>query len=318
MRLRRETVARSPGRETLGTAVWLPRHVLSSLEETPLGARHALLGLDELEGVHGRFSEEGFRIYDFSALTEMFRNTSVDEVDLSLIKAPHQALYAHFGAGAGLRSPVPGSVVEGVYVSFGYETVLSESGIECVFVLSMKGPRDIEEDFPAALAAMAAACPIEFALGESVPENIGRCSGNDWWDFAEAWSPFLHEPARVLFNALCYLDYEGREIDEEFPEGAPDGLVNQLSSRRPTEVRRAENRLAGLGFRRIYICGRETARRAHGGGGVSGGSRSGHWRSGHWRHQAYGPRHGLRKLIWIEPTMVGTGKPEDTVYVVRD
>lgn len=29
-----------------------------------------------------------------------------------------------------------------------------------------------------------------------------------------------------------------------------------------------------------------------------------HWRRGHWRAQSYGERHLLRKLIWIEPTLV--------------
>jgi hypothetical protein len=29
-----------------------------------------------------------------------------------------------------------------------------------------------------------------------------------------------------------------------------------------------------------------------------------HWRRGHWRAQPYGERHLLRKLIWIEPTVV--------------
>lgn len=29
-----------------------------------------------------------------------------------------------------------------------------------------------------------------------------------------------------------------------------------------------------------------------------------HWRRGHWRAQAWGERHALRKVIWIEPTLV--------------
>lgn len=30
-----------------------------------------------------------------------------------------------------------------------------------------------------------------------------------------------------------------------------------------------------------------------------------HWRRGHLRHQAHGPERALRKLVWIEPTLVG-------------
>ena len=37
------------------------------------------------------------------------------------------------------------------------------------------------------------------------------------------------------------------------------------------------------------------------GGGVSPRM---HWRRGHWRAQAWGERHLLRKVIWIEPTLV--------------
>jgi len=30
-----------------------------------------------------------------------------------------------------------------------------------------------------------------------------------------------------------------------------------------------------------------------------------HWRRGHYRLQACGPKHADRKLIWIEPTLIG-------------
>src|SRR5271157_5756644 len=44
--------------------------------------------------------------------------------------------------------------------------------------------------------------------------------------------------------------------------------------------------------------------------GVPGVSPRMHWRRGHWRAQLYGERHLLRKLIWIEPTLV-TGQSAD-------
>lgn len=42
-------------------------------------------------------------------------------------------------------------------------------------------------------------------------------------------------------------------------------------------------------------------------GGLSGSQSAGvsaHWRRGHFRHQAYGEARSLRKLIWIQPTLV--------------
>lgn len=32
-----------------------------------------------------------------------------------------------------------------------------------------------------------------------------------------------------------------------------------------------------------------------------------HWRRGHWRNQPYGPRHELRKHLWIEPMLIAGG-----------
>lgn len=49
--------------------------------------------------------------------------------------------------------------------------------------------------------------------------------------------------------------------------------------------------------------------------GESGGvSPRMHWRRGHWRAQAWGERRSLRKVIWIEPTLVAAERePEQSV-----
>jgi len=116
------------------------------------------------------------------------------------------------------------------------------------------------------------------------------------------WKEQTRLIANLVVNALCYLVYDQREVDLDYPDFAHERLVRQTSSNKPTEVRRAQSKLEAMGYRKVYLCGRSFC--APSPGQVGAHSLSAHWRRGHWRQQACGPSLRDRKLMWIMPTLV--------------
>lgn len=120
----------------------------------------------------------------------------------------------------------------------------------------------------------------------------------------------------LIFNFLCYLSYERRDIAYRYPKEAPDKLIVKAeNTRKPTESRRAQSKLESLGFRKVYVCGDNIQRRFK--DSSQGTTTTTHWRRGHWRNQACGERRTQHKLIWIEPTIVkpGQGEPPGHIYI---
>lgn len=308
-----------PGTPFLTTREILPAESLKPGPHWPIDPVYGTNAIDDMRLASARMSDEGFNIFDFSRLTQLFENTSVDEIDLSLISPPMPCFYAHFGVDSSLPSPFPGIVIDGAYVTHGIQTMHGSMGMQCVLVTAQEEQTDHTNDrLSSILPAIAHACPIEFALTSSVPDNLAFCAADDWWEYASLWAPFLSKPVQVLFNSLCYLDYDERLVRMAYPDGTPERLARLSASPRSSEAKRATSKLEGLGFRRIYICGgsRSVATGSH--GGISTATRHSHWRRGHWRHQPHGEGRRLRKLIWIMPTMVGHDeKPSPKVYIVR-
>jgi len=57
--------------------------------------------------------------------------------------------------------------------------------------------------------------------------------------------------------------------------------------------------------RRNYLGRVYTAKAEAGDLGETDRHRRAHWRKGHFKSQAYGPRHWLRRIIWIQPYRTG-------------
>lgn len=68
-------------------------------------------------------------------------------------------------------------------------------------------------------------------------------------------------------------------------------------------ARQAWNQLARQSAERLVKSGFAAARRETPAG--THASPRLHWRRGHFRNQAYGVKHSERKVIWIEPTLIG-------------
>lgn len=127
--------------------------------------------------------------------------------------------------------------------------------------------------------------------------------------------PVYQRAMRLVVNALCYLTAYPEDIQAVWPEKTPKGLAAKASSENPKESEKAKNKLASMGYVPIYFCGKKiddqvnfVERMASCESGVAT-----HWRRGHWRNQPHGPGASLRKLMWIMPTLVGSGSVESEV-----
>lgn len=303
---------RAEGNRAAANLVFVTDMIMDGLAPE-LSAANALPGLldylneegQAMESSVSAFHSTGSNIFDVSPLAEMFRHTSVDEVSVQDLKLPFDAFYIHFGRAATLPSPHTGVFVDGCYIQSDEEYISLH--FVCTFI---------------AAEAMESLPPVErfqrFARGytcllfldQTIPENVASCSTREWCHSAPWWEGFLAEPLRIAVNALCYLNYDKREVEATWPERAPARLVRQTQSPKPTERRRTESKLNALGFSIVNLCGRRLAQEAA--RAAVGTSPRSHWRRGHWRHQAHGPARAQRRLTWIWPTMVGAGAlPEE-------
>lgn len=146
-------------------------------------------------------------------------------------------------------------------------------------------------------------------------EKIGGKTGKTFEQVKNEWSPDKGDIAwksaatnalNIMFNAIVYLTTYQADVVEDYPAFYPQKLVEK--TRGPAkQAHRAESKLNSLGFRKVKFIGRGIkqyfkAQAEH-------GDISTHWRRGHWRRQPHGDRElGLRKLIWIKPTIVNPQK----------
>lgn len=128
----------------------------------------------------------------------------------------------------------------------------------------------------------------------------------------DSLQPMAAQAMAVVINALLYLTMYPDDRDEIWPKGTPVRLARQADNEEapPKARRRAETRLAQMGYRRVHLCGREIRMHDLPGPPGQGAARATHWRRGHWRRQPHGPGASQRRLIWVMPTFVGQAGDE--------
>ncbi|MES0873678.1 hypothetical protein [Sinimarinibacterium thermocellulolyticum] len=293
------------------------------------------------------YENAGRAIFSFpSALVQMLMHSAVDDVPTTLIRAPYDSLFIHFGVEAGIRSALTGLPLDGVYVDIDSGP---NGGISLwatpVAPWMAEAPRwsflkRIQEDHKLGYFE----CRLGFDDGTTFGEILAAPFENpytgmtefDYWrqerrakdalassgyeytikphrEAITTWTPDeecviwreqTDQLARLVVNALLYLVYDKREVELDYPAHAPRRLAAQARSTKPTEARRATSKLASMGYRKVYLCGRHFKSPTIGDGATS---LSAHWRRGHWRQQACGPELRDHKLIWIMPTLVNAG-----------
>lgn len=300
------------------------------------------------------YDEAGKHIFALSpALVEMFKNTSVAEVGIDTVKMPYRTLYVYWGEAAGIRSP-DGKIIDGAYIEnhpgcpYGFFITLTVAIPDLQEV--MKKPLlvrlsadqyrefDLSADDPLSIGEIynnrfqsfhAGQTEEEYQAEEQAMIAAGlRDPDRDIEPLAKILADYRPDPDDVrwqatdnkamglIFNFLCYLSYEKRDVQHRYPKEAPTKLVTKANNlHKPSEARRAQNKLESLGYKKVYLCG-ESVRTKSREQGEEGAAT--HWRRGHWRNQACGEGRASHKMLWIEPTIVNPGNsPMGHIYEVN-
>ena len=132
----------------------------------------------------------------------------------------------------------------------------------------------------------------------------------------------LKNTINLVINCLLYLSLPTEKIDIEkkYPENLPHNFNKKLKySRSPKEQEKISTKIDQLGFSKINYIGQSYKRDYS--SIFSEIIQQPHWRRGHWRNQRYGEKLKDKKLIWIQPTIVGKDinlSLQGHVYDIKD
>lgn len=244
----------------------------------------------------GAFVGAGKQIYDFPpALTEMFRNTDVDDIAFEHVKVPYSAIYMHFGRQ--IDMPLgDGWFAEGAYVNeirnietgdrycnisivSGHESfsrfLAIDQGLEPNYTIaiepvhqSMALAEAVELILSEKMAIlqkdidgeerMKAEVDAQIARGELPPGAVSAQSRNSRQEL-DSLMP-RHESflkmLRLVVNALVYTNAYPDDIDEKWPEKTPATKLRELKKAKGRkETQRVQSELAKLGFSPVHLCG---------------------------------------------------------------
>jgi hypothetical protein len=132
----------------------------------------------------------------------------------------------------------------------------------------------------------------------------------------------LKNTISLVINCLLYLSLATEKIDIEkkYPENLPHNFNKKLKfSKNSKEQEKVSKKIDQLGFSKINYIGQSYKRDYP--SIFPNTIQQPHWRRGHWRNQRFGEKLKDKKLIWIQPTIVGknTNLPlQGHVYDIKD
>jgi hypothetical protein len=108
----------------------------------------------------------------------------------------------------------------------------------------------------------------------------------------------------LVLNTLAYMGIAPTDQTTVYPDDAPKSLVNLAENGSRADRSRAINKMEERGFLPVVSIGKHYIKQNP--QAPNHGTKT-HWRRGHWRNQPYGERLSLRKIIWIQPTLISLG-----------
>jgi hypothetical protein len=254
----------------------------------------------------------GKTIYDCAKIAPLFAKTDVADAPFENLTLPFDIFYVHFGPDADLEFE-PGRYIEGCYVVHTPQTAEDPEGVLALFHSNY---RDLENrdkhSIGFHLREKSAVMRAVFPYGQIVG---ARSNQHDYVDGAPELTDradLVVKATNILVNFLFYLSLDDAELDERYPDGAPERLV-ALAPTKP----KARRQLETLGYTKITMVGHSLAA-TYGASGESRGGVAPHWRRGHWRHYLIGPGRTGRKRRWLKPMQINKSAPADPqahVYV---
>lgn len=258
------------------------------------------------------FPQPHFVIED--SLVEMLERTDIsDDIPVSLLKPPYPRCFIEFGKsrtvqefvpnvatglhvleGAYLETGVSGSHGQGVYVMFtgspiGKSNALDDA-TDSVFLPLSNGELRISEALTWA-HEKSSALTQHLQLNAPLPEH-------------QAYS---FSCLKLLAKALLYLGLP--EARTSLHPERSEALKQLANKKNPAKRAKAEKQLGGLSDY-ILVSAPPARIDPSAGAGPGQGLRT-HWRRGHYRWQPHGPQNSLRKVIFLQPALIGGSLGEE-------
>jgi len=293
-----------------------------------------------------KFRNRGRNIFYFPlGISSLFKQTDVTEISIANIKFPYKTFYVAFGSQKELDIGTEGN--EGYFFDGAYIDLLNEKTLT-IRLTSVREDRNYNTEtnwfkYPDTLFWIA----LEFEnTEEKLIQAINRFIDSAKEEF-ESWdetprtfeidgeeyktNPLRNndpqrqkrikrivnnaekfkEIAKLIFNAVCYLTSDEKEITETYTNHPPKTLTDRIKKlKKRKDKQKIEEELQRSGYTKIKICGQTISSQYSTNTTETGKELSVHWRRGHWRNQPFGQDNQERKLIWIKPTLVRKDKGE--------
>lgn len=244
------------------------------------------------------------------ALLEMLEHTDIsDDLPMSVLKPPYSRCYIEFGKSRTCQQQVPNTttglhVLEGAYIEEGGGESQG-AGLFITFTGSPVGKAHALDDATDSLF-LPTGDPtrlIQDVMAEARANSQRMAAMQDLRSSPEEFTPYAFSCLKLLVKVLLYIG-----LPEARKSLHPEHTVfkKQVEAKKnPAKRAQAQKQLAYL---KDYILVTAPAPRSAPGlgtGGADSGMRR-HWRRGHYRLQPHGPQSSLRKVIFMQPMLVGT------------
>ena len=265
-------------------------------------------------------------LYDMNpALLEALANSDPGDMRLADLRSPNHIYYLHWGPQADLllfgKHSVEGAIVATVKDQWHVALVArtNESW------LSMTERDNFLLKFPEAARMLPFEQAVDMAITAELQElqdvfSASQAGSSDWGmttairdrmqDDLRINTPVLKRALSLAGNCMAYLTAYPGDSRFDWEIDTPASMRVKLT-RGAKEAARTASKLKNMGFLQIHRVGLDfqhsvdaAASRYHEAGSDALPSPRPHWRRGHWRHQAHGPQHAQRKLLWVRPTRV--------------
>jgi hypothetical protein len=290
----------------------------------------------------------GQNIFSFTSdLLEMLDRTDVDQISIDSIRLPYGYFYISL---LPLRLELDKGtheIVEGVFVSSNPHFKNGHSRLEFQFAGSFteayrqcvkpgipgvyKGnfwdfSLDFDEKTQITTIGKSLQDEIEFwkleIFSDDEPETVGQEITDNRRDFYNKKVQFSERIIKLVINCLLYLSLpkDQQDIKTEYPHSLPFNFNKKLSFGKTRKEReQIGEKIKSSGYSKINFVG-TTYKRPVQQQSESTYQTASHWRRGHWRNQPFGQGLKEKKLIWIQPTLVGkdaTGGIKGHLYNVE-
>lgn len=282
---------------------------------------------------YSAWSCHGKQIFHFGdEITQQFRHTDIDQIQIGLIKFPYNVFYMSFGIQDDLPLDDKQSFVDGAYISVipneliqvilttNSTTTRKKLSSDWVTIrdryyfltLSLKEPsqtisdaleKSLENDLAISKQSLEKAKETINVDGVEIKSRRRESIKVEKAELLDGF-PIFRESLKLIINGLCYLSAYPDDIESRWPDDTPKPLLDKINSAtKAKEVQRTTSKLTSIGYTKINYCGKSFEKNSPSILGVNNELRT-HWRRGHWRNQPHGHNLSLRKIIWIMPVMV--------------